>query len=419
MNWIKILLVFVALICCNINYGQSDSISKPLKPLSIDQWYRKEFSIFDTIKKQGDTLYFMPAEIEPKLVIVDSVSIGSKQRTFNKVMVSSYQVSVRGRSNDVSYYESPESLELFYNNTVSHQYQLPFDQWNPLRSDISYWKKTNTIGLDVNQSSFTNWSAGGYNSISGTIKGDFTRIFEKGRTVWTNELKIRYGLNKQDNQETRKTDDVLSLNSAYGYRTSVNSRWYYTGKLTINTQFANGYAYPDVTNPISKWFAPAYVFLGVGAEYSSTDKKFQMYVSPATLKSTLVLDEALANSGAFGVEAAVYDANGNLIRAGKKSKNEFGFLFTNQYQKEILKNVVLNHKLVVYTDYLHNFGNIDIDWQLQLEMKVNNYIKATLGGHLIYDDDIKNKRDIDGVQITEGPKVQIKQLLGVGVVYSF
>ena len=169
MNWTKILLVFVALICCNINYGQSDSISKPLKPLSIDQWYRKEFSIFDTIKKQGDTLYFMPAEIEPKLVIVDSVSIGSKQRTFNKVMVSSYQVSVRGRSNDVSYYESPESLELFYNNTVSHQYQLPFDQWNPLRSDISYWKKTNTIGLDVNQSSFTNWSAGGYNSISGTI----------------------------------------------------------------------------------------------------------------------------------------------------------------------------------------------------------------------------------------------------------
>ena len=74
---------------------------------------------------------------------------------------------------------------------------------------------------------------------------------------------------------------------------------------------------------------------------------------------------------------------------------------------------------MVYTDYLHNFGNIDIDWQLQLEMKVNNYIKATLGGHLIYDDDIKNKRDIDGVQITEGPKVQIKQLLGVGVVYSF
>lgn len=400
--------------------AQEDTLVFQQEPVwNTEHFYRNYFSIYDTLKKQNDTIYYSPIHVEPKLMITDTVSVKSNNGTFGKVVVSAYQVSVRGKSGDVSYYQSPESMEMFYNNVAHHDYVLPYDQWNPKRSSVSYWKKKNSVGLDLNQSSFSNWNAGGFNSISGIVKGDFSRVFEKGRTLWTNELKVRYGLNKQEEQEMRKTDDVLSLNSTYGYRTSVNSLWYYTAKLTVNTQMAKGYAYPDVEKPISRFFAPAYVFLGVGAEFTSKDKSFQMYVSPATLKSTFVVDEVLANSGAFGVQAAVYDANGLLLTKGKKSKNEFGFLFTSQYKKEIVKNVVLDSKLVVYTDYLNNFGNVDVDWQIQLEMKVNNYIKATLGGQLIYDDDIKNKRDVDGVQITEGPRVQFKQLLGVGLVYTF
>ena len=66
-----------------------------------------------------------------------------------------------------------------------------------------------------------------------------------------------------------------------------------------------------------------------------------------------------------------------------------------------------------------NFGNIDVDWQLQLDMTVNQYVKANIGTHLVYDDDIKSKEEENGVQVTKGPKVQLKQLLGVGVVYQF
>jgi hypothetical protein len=38
---------------------------------------------------------------------------------------------------------------------------------------------------------------------------------------------------------------------------------------------------------------------------------------------------------------------------------------------------------------------------------------------LLYDDNIKNKIEKGGVQITEGPRVQFKQTLGVGLVFSF
>jgi hypothetical protein len=79
----------------------------------------------------------------------------------------------------------------------------------------------------------------------------------------------------------------------------------------------------------------------------------------------------------------------------------------------------LEHRMSLYTDYLNNFGNIDIDWQVQINMVVNEYVRANIGMHLIYDDDIKARKEIDGQQVTVGPKVQFKQLLGVGVVYSF
>jgi hypothetical protein len=52
-------------------------------------------------------------------------------------------------------------------------------------------------------------------------------------------------------------------------------------------------------------------------------------------------------------------------------------------------------------------------------MTVNQYVKANIGTHIVYDDDIKSKEEINGTQVIKGPKVQLKQILGVGLVYSF
>lgn len=406
------------LLISSISFGQiNDSIIKHKKYKNFSEFYKKEFSIFDTIVKLNDTLYLRPISVEPKIVLQDSVMTKTNADGIHQVVVSTFEVTRRNKNNDLSYFIVPKTTRFMFDRTPRSDYRIPYDELSPIRSEVSFWKKTNSLGLDINQGTFSNWSAGGYSSISGIVKGDFSRKYEKGRTVWLNELKVRYGLNKQENVELRKTDDVLSLNSAFGYKSSVKSNWYYSAKLTLNTQMANGYSYPDVDNPISRAFAPAYLFVGIGSEYFKND--FKAYVSPLTLKSTLVLDETLANKGEFGLEGGVFDTNGNLLKAGKKSRNELGFLFTSEWKKTLMKNVLLKNNLTLYTDYLNNFGNIDVDWQLTLEMKVNNAIKATLGGHLIYDDDIKNKRDVDGVQITEGPRVQFKQLLSVGLVYNF
>ena len=285
---------------------------------------------------------------------------------------------------------------------------------------ISHWKKVNKVGIDFTQITFVNWSAGGNNSISGLAKGQFIRNYLNDNKKWDNELIVRYGINKQESQDVRKTDDQINLNSTLGYRRDTISNWYYGGKFSFLTQFANGYSYPNVDQAISKPFAPAYIFLGIGAEYSRKDLGFNIYLSPLTQKTTLVLDRRLSNSGAFGVDKAIYDETGTIIlKNGKRNRTELGALINSQYKTKIMTNINLDTRATLYTDYLKDFGNIDVDWQLRLEMVVNKYVRANIGTHLLYDNDIKNKREVDGVQITEGPRVQWKQILGIGLEYTF
>ena len=300
-------------------------------------------------------------------------------------------------------------------------YQSNFGQLinTELPDTISYWSKENKVGLDISQITFVNWNAGGNNSISGLIKGQFIRTYTKKNIHWKNELIMRYGINKQESQEVRKTDDQFAFNSTFGYKRDTISNWYYAGKFNFNTQFANGYAYPNVDLAISRPFAPAYTFLGIGAEYSRKDLKLNFYLSPLTQKTTMVFDQRLANQGAFGVEKAVYDEFGTLMREGKNIRNETGILVTNQWKREIFENINFENRIALYTDYINNFGNIDIDWQIQLDLTVNQYVKANIGTHLVYDDDIKSKQEEGGVQVVKGPKIQLKQLLGLGVVYQF
>ena len=288
-----------------------------------------------------------------------------------------------------------------------------------LPDTTSNWTQTNKVGLDITQITFLNWNAGGNTSVSGLAKGNFTRKYLKDNLMWNNELVVRYGINKQEGQGARKTDDQFLLNSTFGYRTDTISNWFYGAKFSFNTQFANGYAYPNTNLAISKPFAPAYVFLGIGANYTKEEYKLDVYLSPLTQKTTLVFSERLANEGAFGVKKAQYDSFGNLIRKGENSRTELGALISGKWEKRIFENIDMENRITLYSDYLNNFGNIDVDWRFQLEMTVNKYVKASISTHLIYDDDIKTKEDVSGVQVIKGPKVQLKQILGIGLTYSF
>ncbi|MDW5287640.1 DUF3078 domain-containing protein [Formosa sp. PL04] len=284
------------------------------------------------------------------------------------------------------------------------------------------WENKNKAGIDLNEVAFVNWSSGGSNSISAIVSGKSTLNYTHYDFIWNNTLNMRYGINQQESESLKKTDDLLEITSTLGYRQSKNSKWYYSARLNFKTQFANGYSYPDTSNPISKFMAPGYMFVGGGMEYGKDIKLLSFYLSPLTFKSTFVLDQELANAGAFGVTPAVYDEEGNVLVPGEQVREELGILVTNYYELTITKNVILKSTASFYTDYLNSFGNIDVDWALLIDFKVNNYIKASLGSHLIYDNDVKtliviNEETDEYAQ--GGAKVQWRQALGIGFTVDF
>lgn len=291
-------------------------------------------------------------------------------------------------------------LFLFSLNIFSH---VETDTLAPIEKGTiktAQWAFKKTLGLLMTQTAFVNWSAGGENSIAGITTVDFEFNYKKDRLFWNNHFKSRYGLNKENGQDTRKTDDVLEFISSFGYRKTTTSNWYNSARFNFRTQYAPGYKYPNREDYISKFFAPAYLFVGVGSQYTSPDKAFKLYLSPLTNKTTLVYDETLSDQGAFGVNK------------GERSKIEFGVLTTGEWKHDLMENIVMNNKLILYTDYLNDFSNVDIDWELKLQLIVNKFVKANIGTHIVFDDDVVDKE-------SGKPEIQLKQLLGVGVVYSF
>ena len=286
----------------------------------------------------------------------------------------------------------------------------------------SFWTKINRLGINFSEVAFVNWNAGGDNSVSGLGNLRFERNYKFRYIKWDNFIELRHGINAQEGRKLRKTDDAIKLGSTFGYRRDTISNWYYSVKANFNSQFSNGYKYPDRSTPISRFMAPGYFFLGAGTSYITENQKFNLYISPLTQKATFVLDQELANRGAFGVQKAILDTNGQVVQPGENSFIELGFLVTNKLETDIAKNVGLRHDLSLYTDYLSSFGNIDVDWELNLNLKVNKFISTNIGTHIIYDDDILFDRVVDAnnIVLDQGrPKLQFKQSLGVGVTYEF
>ncbi|HPC36479.1 MAG TPA: DUF3078 domain-containing protein [Candidatus Marinimicrobia bacterium] len=274
------------------------------------------------------------------------------------------------------------------------------------------WKIGGITAVNLAQTSLTNWAAGGQNSLA--LNGLFSAFanYKKGKNVWDNSLDLGYGVLKQGKDaDFMKTDDKVDFLSKYGREAFTN--FYYSALFNFKTQMAPGYNYPNDSVKISNFLAPAYLLAAIGMDYKPSNY-LSAFIAPATGRLIIVNDELLSNAGAFGVEP------------GKTTKTEFGgylrAIYTrNDFKTELLKNLSFTIKIDLFSDYLDHPQNIDINWETLIAFKVNQYISVNFTTHLIYDDDTKisiDKND-DGVIDEFGPRVQFKEILGVGFSYKF
>lgn len=278
------------------------------------------------------------------------------------------------------------------------------------------WTKGGMFTFQFNQVSLTNWAAGGQSSLSINTMLNVFANYKDDKQTWSNSLDIGYGLLKQGSAPLIKSDDRIELNSKYGR--NINDAWFYSALLNFKTQMADGFNYPNDSKRISKFLAPGYMILALGFDYNPSES-FTYLLSPITSKVTIVNDQTLADAGAFGVYAAEVDGAGVVTANGRKIRYEVGAYLKMMYKKDIMENVNFQTKLDLFSNYLNNPQNIDVNWEILVGMKINKYLTATLNTHLIYDDDIVIDNNNDGIADVVGPRTQFKEVFGLGLSLKF
>ena len=182
---------------------------------------------------------------------------------------------------------------------------------------------------------------------------------KREKSLWENFLDLGYGINLQGNENNWiKTDDKIDFTSKYGYTASKN--WSYSALFNFKTQFSDGYNYPNDSIKISGLFAPAYILESIGMDFQS-ESGFSCYFSPATIKITVVGNQELANIGAFGVQKATLDNNGNIIVPwynGERTPDipeacpiYFGFQYEEINKKSIARGLIEGHVLNLFAGF--------------------------------------------------------------------
>ena len=274
------------------------------------------------------------------------------------------------------------------------------------------WESAGDVSLNINQVHLKNWAPGGQSALSLLGSLGYHANYQTKSIAWLNQFSGYFGAVKAGKgADLQKNHDFLEYNSRLSIAHKKRTHFVLFGNVI--TQLAKGYLENNKAHRISNFFAPAYVTEGVGFEYRSlkysADSLFFAVISPAAAKHTIVSDPRV-NGKIYGLSST------NGVRS------ELGVYFQAGLKKQILERTNLSTQLQLYSNYLKNFGNIDVNWRTQLTVAANKWINLQLMTHLVFDDDsnLPAFTDLNADGFTEvtatGPKLQFMEILGVGVV---
>ena len=267
------------------------------------------------------------------------------------------------------------------------------------------WVSGGTIQLLFNQSAFNNeWTGGGTSSIAGNLTLNYNLNYRLDDFFWDNKLLVDYGLTKiKDDEFSRKTSDRLEFNSIVGKQLQ-NSNWYYSWFLNFRTQISKGYAFSEdpvslktVRTETTHFLSPAYLQTGPGMMWKKNDD-FVINIAPATARFIFVDNEFTSVPGYL-------DGQYFGVDEGKSSRFEFGASVSAFLKLKLLENVTMENTANFYSNYLDKPGNVDIDYLMNMQMKINSYLSANLLFQAIYDDNAI-------------AAFQIREVFGLGINYS-
>jgi hypothetical protein len=282
-----------------------------------------------------------------------------------------------------------------------------------LKPEPVYWDFGFGSSFSLNQTYLSNWTKGGESSFASVLdlQGEATYNNKEANTQWVNNMRINFGTINTKENGFRKNQDLFEINSKFNRNASGKIGM--SSSLYMKTQLANGYNYPNDSVVVSRFLNPASITLGLGFEYKPF-KNTSLNLAPLSYKNTFVLDTALIDQTKFGIEK------------NKKTMQEMGMQLVFQNKITPFKDMTVVNQLRLFSNYLNKPQNIDVDWEMNLEQRINWFFTIKLNLHLIYDDDTRfTVRDSEGNPVV-GPdgsektvaRTQFKEFIGLSMQFK-
>ena len=276
-----------------------------------------------------------------------------------------------------------------------------------------YWKYRTEYSLVLNQASLSNWVKGGESSISTAVDvTEYADYINKTLKLSSNNFaRLNFGYLESGQTGIRKNLDLLETNSKLNHK--AFGKFDFSAIMLFKTQIARGYNYSD-TSLVSKFMNPAILTVGFGLDYKP-NKTTSLNFSPLSYKATFVTDTMHIDQTQYG------------IAKNRKSLNEPGvsFMITNEFKP--FNTVSIINRLQLFTNYIHNPQNVDVDWEMIATAKLNWFTEVRFNTHLIFDDDTrteeihKNGQPVlkpDGTKVKTA-RIQFKEMLGFSLSFRF
>lgn len=265
------------------------------------------------------------------------------------------------------------------------------------------WKSSGNVALLFNQSAFNaEWTGGGTSNYAGNVTLTYDVNYKKGKITWDNRFMGDFGITQIKGEEfSRKTNDRLEVNSIFG-RQIKESEWSSSFFMNFRTQFAKGYEYDNDASPVTRteftrFMSPGYLQFGPGFLWKKSDN-LKVNIAPATARLIFVNKDITSMPG-------YTDGDYFGVDAGKSSRFEFGAAISGYAKFDIIENITMENVINLYSNYLEDTKNVDVDYTMNLVMKVNSFISANLIFQAIYDDNAAKG-------------FQIREVFGVGINFG-
>jgi len=324
--------------------------------------------------------------------------------------------------------KSPNKLAIFLiiSCTGFHNHLKAQDSLAAKTKDTS-WKTVGFFGVNFSQTSLNNWQGGGQNNVAVNSILNAEAVYRKENITWTNKLDVQYGIIRPGEAKLfRKNIDQLFALSKFNYL-AFKKYWFYAAQADFRSQLAPGNNYIGDSiagRATSDFMSPAYSQIAIGLDYKPASY-FSAFYAPVAGKITTVRRQHLADAGAYGLQPAVFDDNGNMLKPGRNNRYEFGSRLILKFKKNIIKNVNLDSYLDLFSNYNNNPQNIDVVFNTLITIKISKYFTINFINQTIYDDDIIIQYDwnkdgkFDHPNDVNGPRLQMLTTFAVGFGYKF